>query len=211
MQEPARATQAEIVPADADGIKRILQLLRAGEVVGFPTDTVYGLAALAANQRAVRRVYELKGRSLSQPLVLMVPDAEAAGDWAVVDERARAYMRRWWPGPLTLVMPAKPGLRPPLVAGRPRTIGIRVPHHPEAQALLGAAGEGLATTSANFSGQPPAASALEAAWVTGVAAVLDAGRSPGGIPSTVLDLSTPEPKVLRQGAIAAGDLLSDRA
>jgi hypothetical protein len=97
-----------------------------------------------------------------------------------------------------------------LDAGRPRTIGVRVPHHPEAQALLGAAGEGLATTSANFSGQPPAASALEAAWVAGVAAVLDAGRSPGGIPSTVLDLSTPEPRVLRQGAIAAGDLLSGR-
>jgi L-threonylcarbamoyladenylate synthase len=211
MKEPARATQAEIVPADADGIKRILQLLRAGEVVGFPTDTVYGLAALGADYRAVRRVYELKGRSLSQPLVLMVPGAEAAEDWAIVDERARAFMRRWWPGPLTLVLPARPGLRPPLVAGRPRTIGIRVPDHPAAQALLGAAGEGLATTSANLSGQPPAASALEAAWVTGVAAVLDAGRSPGGIPSTVLDLSDPEPRVLRQGAIAAGDLLSGRA
>jgi L-threonylcarbamoyladenylate synthase len=208
MRDPGMAAQAEIVPAGDEGIKRVLRLLRAGEVVGFPTDTVYGLAALAANPKAVRRVYELKGRALSQPLVLMVPNAEAAGEWALVDERARAYMERWWPGPLTLVLPAKPGLRPPLVGGLPRTIGIRVPKHALTLALLRAAAEGLATTSANLSGQPPAESPLEAAWVRGVAAVLDGGRSPGGVPSTVLDLSAPEPRVLREGAIASGDLLA---
>src|ERR1700716_647363 len=211
MGNSMRAGTVEILPADEVGIARARQLLADGEVIGFPTDTVYGLAALASDQRAIRPIYELKGRPLRQPLVLMIADPEVAQRWSEVDERARAYMLRWWPGPLTLVLPARPGLRPPLVAGRPRTIGIRVPHHPAALALLEKAGEGLATTSANRSGQPPAASALDAAWVTGVAAVLDAGRSPGGIPSTVLDLSAPEPRLLREGAIAAGELLSGRA
>jgi L-threonylcarbamoyladenylate synthase len=207
MPNPPTASRPDILAASEAGIKRALELLRAGEVVAFPTDTVYGLAALASDQAAVRRIYELKGRSFSQPLVLMLPDAEAVEDWAMVDERARAYMERWWPGALTLVLPAVPALRPPLVAGRPRTLGVRVPDHPPALALLRAAATGLATTSANLSGQPPAQTALEAAWVRGVAAVLDGGRTPGGVPSTVLDLSGEEPRVIREGAGPAGDLL----
>jgi L-threonylcarbamoyladenylate synthase len=209
MEDRDVRAQPEILEPDEDGIKRALQLLRAGEVLGFPTDTVYGLAALAADGRAVRRIYELKGRPLSQPLVLMLPAAAAAEEWAVVDVRARAFMSRWWPGPLTLVLPARSGLRPPLTGGSPRTIGMRVPQHELALALLRGAGEGLATTSANLSGRQPAESALEAAWVRGVAAVLDGGRSPGGVPSTVLDLSAERPRVLREGAIPAVKLLSE--
>jgi L-threonylcarbamoyladenylate synthase len=182
-------------------------MLRAGEVIGFPTDTVYGLAALATDQAAVRRVFEVKGRSLSRPLVLMLPDGDLVDRWALADERARRYMRRWWPGPLTLVLPAAEGLRPPLAGGLPRTLGVRVPDHPLALALLREVGEGLATTSANLSGQPPAQTPLEAAWVSGVAAVLDGGRAPGGVPSTVLDLSGLEPRIIRQGAIPPAELL----
>jgi L-threonylcarbamoyladenylate synthase len=207
MPDPPTASRADILPATEAGIKRALDLLRAGEVIAFPTDTVYGLAALADDQAAVRRIYELKGRPLSQPLVLMLADAEAVEDWATVDERARGYMERWWPGPLTLVLPAAAGLRPPLVAGRPRTLGVRVPRHGPALALLRAAGTGLATTSANLSGQQPAQTALEAAWVKGVAAVLDAGRTPGGVPSTVLDVSMGKPRLVREGAIPAAELL----
>jgi L-threonylcarbamoyladenylate synthase len=192
---------AEILPAGPAGMARATQLLRAGQVIAFPTDTVYGLAALASDPRAVRRVYELKGRPLRQPLVLMVGSQEAAEAWAEVDERARRFMERWWPGPLTLVLPAGPGLRPPLVTGRPRSIGIRIPGHPAALDLLRTGGEALATTSANLSGREPARTALEAAWVRGVALVLDAGVSPGGVPSTVLELLGPEPRVLREGAI----------
>ena len=198
---------AEILPANEEGIARVWRLLAAGEVIAFPTDTVYGLAALASGQRAIRRVYELKGRPLRQPLVLMVAEAELVQGWAEIDERARAFMERWWPGPLTLVLPARSGLRPPLVSGRPRTVGVRVPDHQPALALLRAVGEGLATTSANLSGLPPARTALEAAWVRGVAAVLDAGTSPGGVPSTVLDLTGQEPRVIREGAIPAGFVL----
>ena len=195
---------AEIVFAP-HGIERAVELLAAGEVVAFPTDTVYGLAALAGDERAVRRVYELKGRPLSQPLILMVREAGTAEDWAIVDDRARRLMGRWWPGPLTLVLPARAGLRPPLAAGRPRTVAVRIPDHRVALALLAAAGP-LATTSANRSGEPPALTALEAAWVDGVAAVVDGGRAPGGVPSTLLDLSSGEPKVLREGPIPGASL-----
>lgn len=192
----------DILIPDRGGIPRLVELLRAGEVVGFPTDTVYGLAALATNGRAVRRVFELKGRSLSQPLVLMVARPEQLDAWAVVDDRARAYMRRWWPGPLTLVMPAREGVGPPLTsAGRPHTIAARIPDHPLALALLEETGEALATTSANRSGEPPALTPLEAAWVEGLVAVLDGGRAPGSVPSTLLDLSEGPPRVLRAGPV----------
>lgn len=198
----------DILAPDQRGIARLVELLRAGEVVGFPTDTVYGLAALASHERAVRRVFEVKGRSLSQPLILMVAEPEALDEWAYVDERARSYMRRWWPGPLTLVLPAREHAGPPLTSvTKPRTIAARIPDHEIALALLRAAGEALATTSANRSGDPPALTPLEAAWVDGLGAVLDGGRAPGTVPSTLLDLTQPEPRILREGPVPAEDLV----
>jgi L-threonylcarbamoyladenylate synthase len=199
----------DFLTPDAAGIGRVVELLRAGEVIGFPTDTVYGLAALASHERAVRRVFEVKGRSLSQPLILMVADPEQLEGWAHVDDRARAYMRRWWPGPLTLVLRAVEGVGPPLTsATMPRTIAARIPDHPVALALLRAAGEPLATTSANRSGEPSALTPLESAWVEGLAAVLDGGRAPGAVPSTLLDVSSEEPRVLRAGPVPAEELLA---
>ena len=199
----------DFLTPDAAGIARVVDLLRGGEVIGFPTDTVYGLAALATHERAVRRVFEVKGRSLSQPLILMVAEPEQLEGWAHVDDRARAYMRRWWPGPLTLVLPAVDGVGPPLTsATRPRTIAARIPNHEVALALLRAAGEPLATTSANRSGEPAALTPLESAWVEGLAAVLDGGRAPGAVPSTLLDVSSDEPRVLRSGPVPAEALLA---
>jgi L-threonylcarbamoyladenylate synthase len=177
-------------------------------VVGFPTDTVYGLAALASDVGAVRRVFEIKRRPLSQPLILMVAEVAQVADLAEVGERDRAYMDRWWPGPLTLVLRAKPQLGPHLVHGDPCTVGIRIPDHPDARALLRAAGAPLATTSANRSGEPEAMTAVEAARLGGLAAVLDGGRAPGGVPSTLLDLSGSEPRILREGPIPAESLLA---
>lgn len=201
----------DFLTPDAVGIGRAVRLLRAGEVIGFPTDTVYGLAALASNHSAVRRVFEVKGRSLSQPLVLMLADARWLEAWARVDERARGYMQAWWPGPVTLVLPAGPGVGPPLTSrGEPRTIAARIPDHPVAMALLREAGEALATTSANRSGEPPAMSPLQTAWVKGVRAVLDGGRAPGGTPSTLLDISNEEPYILRQGPISEKEILQVR-
>ena len=198
----------DFLSCDRAGVARAAGLVRAGHVIGFPTDTVYGLAALAANRRAVRHVFEVKGRSLSQPLILMVAAPDELDEYARVDDRARAYMRRWWPGPLTLVLPARDGVGPPLTsAGRPRTVAARIPDHPVALALLHEVGEALATTSANRSGEPPAVTPLETAWVDGLAAVLDGGRAPGGVPSTLLDVSGETPRVLREGPIPEADLL----
>jgi L-threonylcarbamoyladenylate synthase len=197
----------DFLTPDEAGLARAAALLTAGEVIGFPTDTVYGLAALATQEHAVRRVFEVKGRSLSRPLVLMVAEPDQLETWALVDERARRYMARWWPGPLTLVLPAREGVGPPLTSGgRPRTIAARIPDHDAALRLLREAGDALATTSANRSGEPPALTPLETAWVEGLAAVLDGGRAPGGVPSTLLDVSGPEVRVLRQGPIAEAAL-----
>lgn len=137
----------------------------------------------------------------------MVADPSLVEAIAEVGERDRAYMDRWWPGPLTLVLRAREHLRKSLVTGEPHTVGVRVPNHPLALALLREVGEPLATTSANRSGLPPALTPLDAAWLGGLAAVIDGGRAPGGIPSTLLDLSGPEPRVLRSGPIPAQALL----
>ena len=190
----------DFLTPDAEGVARAAVLLKSGSVVAFPTDTVYGLAARAADRRAVLKVYEIKGRSLSQPLVLMVAEPAQLKDWVEPSAYARKLMERWWPGPLTLVLPATRRVTPPLGAGRPRTLGVRIPDHPVALALLRAAGEPLATTSANPTGRPPAMTPIEAA-LTGVAAVLDGGRAAGGTPSTVLDVTGPRPRTLRAGPV----------
>lgn len=198
----------DFLTPDAAGLGRAAALLRAGEVVGFPTDTVYGLAALATQEHAVRRVFAIKGRPPSQPLILMVAEPDQLKAWAGVDDRAREYMARWWPGPLTLILPARPGVGPPLTSsGWPRTIAVRIPGHDVALRLLREMGEALATTSANRSGEPPATTPLETGWVEGLAAVVDSGRAPGGVPSTLLDLSGQKPRVLRAGPIPQAALM----
>ena len=197
---------------DRTGLEQAAELLRGGAVIGFPTDTVYGLAALARDERALLRVYAVKGRSPSQPLILMPPSTQSLSGWAAIDGRAQAVMRRWWPGPLTLILPAESGIPPPLSSGTPPAIGVRIPDHPVARALLDVVGEPLATTSANRSGLPPALTALAAAGLDGLGAVLDGGSAPGGVPSTLLDLSRARPRLLRTGPLTATDLgLAQRA
>lgn len=168
--------------------------LQAGEVIAFPTDTVYGLAVRPGGEY---RVYEIKGRPAELPLILMVAEPAQAEAFVTVDRRARWYMQRWWPGPLTLVLPAEAG-----------TLGVRIPDHPLALELLRAAGP-LYTTSANLHEAPPALTAEEAALMPGIAGVLDGGRVPGGEPSTVISLlHGAEMTVIREGAISS-HLLGD--
>lgn len=178
------------------GLTRAAQLLRGGGVVAFPTDTVYGLGAAADDEVARRRIYRIKGRPVGLPLILMVAAESQLEGWVHLDSRAEALVRRWWPGPLTLILHAKGG----------GTLGVRIPQHKVALELLRAAGP-LMTTSANLHGKDPALTAREAGGLNGVAAVLDGGAAPGGTASTVLDLTGPEPHVLREGAIAAPELL----
>jgi L-threonylcarbamoyladenylate synthase len=178
------------------GLTRAAQLIRGGGVVAFPTDTVYGLGAAADDEVARRRIYRIKGRPVGLPLILMVAAESQLEGWVHLDSRSEALVRRWWPGPLTLILHAKGG----------GTLGVRIPQHKVALELLRAAGP-LMTTSANLHGKEPALTAGEAGVLNGVAAVLDGGVAPGGTASTVLDLTGPEPHVLREGAITSPELL----
>jgi L-threonylcarbamoyladenylate synthase len=177
------------------GLTRATQLIRGGGVIAFPTDTVYGLGAAADDEVATRRIYHIKGRPVGLPLILMVAAESQLEGFVHVDARSEAMIRRWWPGPLTLILHARGG----------GTLGVRIPKHKVALDLLRAAGP-LMTTSANLHGGDPAMTAVEAV-LPGVMAVLDGGIAPGGLASTVLDLTGPEPHVLRAGAIPTPELL----
>ena len=172
------------------------QELLKGGIVAFPTETVYGLAASASDAEAQHRIYEIKNRPRVLPLILMVAEPDDLDGWVEVDEQAKRYMIRFWPGPLTLVL-KRPGASP--------TLGVRIPDHPLALRLLRIAGP-LMTTSANLSGEPPALTAAEAEKLSGLAGVVDGGVVPGGRASTVLDLTGDEPRILREGALTAADL-----
>jgi len=169
--------------------------LARGDVIGFPTDTVYGLAVRPGFES---RVYAVKKRPEGMPLIVMVASPSQLSGLVEVDRRARWYMERWWPGPLTLVLPVVGG----------GTLGVRVPDHPLALELLRAAGP-LQTTSANLHGEPPALTASEASRLPGLAGVLDGGPVLGGEPSTVISLMPGEEMtVIREGAISS-HLLGD--
>ncbi len=178
------------------GLLRAAQLVRRGAVVAFPTDTVYGLGASADDEVARRRIYQIKGRPVGLPLILMVAAESELEGYVHVDSRAEAMMHKWWPGPLTLILHAKGG----------GTLGVRIPRHKIALDLLRHTGP-LMTTSANLHGREPAMSAQEAGTLSGVMAVIDGGAAPGGTASTVLDLTGPEPHVLREGAVPTPELL----
>jgi L-threonylcarbamoyladenylate synthase len=185
----------QILKPTRAGLTRAAQMIRSGGVIAFPTDTVYGLGAAADDEIATRRVFHIKGRPVGLPLILMVAAESQLEGFVHVDSRSEEMMRRWWPGPLTLILHAKGG----------GTLGVRIPKHKVALELLRAAGP-LMTTSANLHGKDPAMTADEAA-LPGVMAVLNGGTAPGGVASTVLDLTGPEPHVLREGAITTPELL----
>ncbi|OLB90275.1 MAG: threonylcarbamoyl-AMP synthase [Chloroflexi bacterium 13_1_20CM_4_66_7] len=178
------------------GLQRAAQLIRTGAVIAFPTDTVYGLGASVDDELAQKRIYQIKGRPVGMPLILMVAAESQLEGLVHVDSRAEAMMRKWWPGPLTLILHSLRG----------GTLGVRIPKHKVALDLLRHAGP-LMTTSANLHGHDPAMDANEAAALSGVMAVVDGGAAPGGTASTVLDLTGPEPHVLREGAIPTPELL----
>lgn len=185
-----------VLKPDREGLTRAAQLLRGGGVIAFPTDTVYGLGADASDEIAQKRIFAIKGRPVGMPLILMAAAESQLEGWVHIDTRAEEIIRKWWPGPLTLILHSTGGA----------TLGVRVPQHEVALELLRASGP-LMTTSANLHGKEPAMTAEEASELPGLTAILDGGRAPGGTPSTVLDLTGPEPHILRQGAISAQELL----
>ncbi len=198
-----------IKTATPDTIAEAARLLVAGEVVAFPTETVYGLGANALDGRAVARIFEAKRRPSFNPVIVHVPDRKAAERYVEADARARALMDAFWPGPLTLVLPKKAdgGLSDLVSAGLP-SVAIRVPAHPVAQALLKAAGVPIAAPSANASGEPSATTPRHVQDSLGgrIPFILAAGACAVGLESTVLDLTEAKPLILRPGAVTAEDL-----
>lgn len=195
--------KTRILPISRQALLRAVEILRRGGLVAFPTDTVYGLGALAFDGQAVESIYTAKGRPAEKaiPILLGNPD-DLSRVAAYVPEMALTLAARFWPGPLTLVVPKHPAL-PKAVSSEP-TVGVRVPNHFSARTLLQAAGP-LAVTSANLSGEPSTSTAQEVlAQLDGqVALILDGGRTPGGIPSTVVDCLAAQPKILREGPISS--------
>jgi L-threonylcarbamoyladenylate synthase len=188
----------------ADQVAEAARLLRAGELVAFPTETVYGLGADARNGRAVAAVFEAKGRPHFNPLICHFPDAEAAFAEVLADDRARALAAAFWPGPLTLVLPRRPECRIDLLAGAGLdTLAVRVPAHPLALALLHAAAIPVAGPSANRSGavSPTTADHVLEGLSGRIAAVLDGGACDVGVESTVLDLAMGGAALLRPGGV----------
>jgi L-threonylcarbamoyladenylate synthase len=185
-----------------------VELLRAGEVIGLPTETVYGLAADALNTSALARIFETKQRPLFDPLILHTAEATGAFNLAEhVPESARRCAEKFWPGPLTLVL-SKKALVPDLATSGLPGVALRVPAHPVAQTLLRAFGGPLAAPSANRFGRisPTDAAAVRAELGDAVALILDGGPCAVGIESSVLDLSGETPVLLRAGGVPVEEL-----
>ena len=178
-------------------------ILRGGGLVAFPTETVYGLGADATNERAVARIFAAKGRPVDHPVIVHLGAADELERWARdVPAVAWRLAARFWPGPLTLILKRAPGVSDALTGGQD-TVGLRVPNHPVALALLQAFGGGLAAPSANRFGRisPTLAAHVLAEFGDAVDCVIDGGPCAVGLESTILDLSGTHPRVLRPGAV----------
>ena len=191
----------------ADPLREAVRAVEAGRLVIFPTDTVYGLGARPDDPVATTRVFAAKARPPSLELPVLVANAAQARGVGVLDERAERLAAAWWPGPLTLVVPRATASRGWELGGDPETVGLRVPHHPMALALIAATGP-MAVTSANRSGAPPATTCEELAATFGdvVEVYLCQDEPLRGAASTVVDLAHGPMGILRQGAVDLADI-----
>jgi len=203
------ALNTRVLPADSQtAIAQAARILTAGGLVAFPTDTVYGVGAHAFDAEAIERLYAAKERPRDKAIPVLLA---AAADLPLVTREVPSIAHRladaFWPGALTLVLPRHPALPAILTAGGD-SVAVRVPDHPLVRALVAALGAPLAATSANLSGRPSPDTAEEVATQLGgrVDLILDGGPCPGGVPSTVLDLTLDPPRVLRAGPVTEAAL-----
>ncbi|MFZ5819040.1 MAG: L-threonylcarbamoyladenylate synthase [Chloroflexota bacterium] len=199
--------KTDLLPAERpEALNRALSVLQSGGLVVFPTDTVYGVGALACDAIAIEGIYAAKDRPVEKAIPILIGGPEDLDKvTATLPPLAGKLAARFWPGPLTLVVPKSPGL-PDIVSAAP-TVGVRIPDHPVARALLRAAGP-MAVTSANLSGQPSPRSAGDVMrQLNGrIPLVLDGGETPGGLSSTVVDCLGAEPVILREGPISLEEI-----
>jgi L-threonylcarbamoyladenylate synthase len=201
--------QTEILDASSkDTIPRALAVLQAGGLVALPTDTVYGVGALAFDGKAIESIYTAKDRPVEKAIPILISDVHELGRVGIgIPETAHKLASRYWPGPLTILVPKRPDL--PASVSATATVGVRVPDHEVARALLRAAGP-MAVTSANISGgqSPVSAEEVYEQLAGRIPLIIDGGRTPGGVPSTLVDCTLPELRVLREGPIALEELLT---
>ena len=210
---PFSLMNTEILPTDTPAlfktaVKRAAELLRAGEVVALPTETVYGLAANARNEKAVAKIFQIKGRPANNPVIVHVAGVEMAKRCVTAwPEAAEKLARAFWPGPLTLVLPRAKEI-PGIVTAGGATVGVRWPSHPFIQAVIRECGFPLAAPSANVSGgvSPTNAEHVHRQISGKIALIVDGGPSQVGIESTVFDLTVSPPQILRPGMIHAESL-----
>jgi L-threonylcarbamoyladenylate synthase len=188
-------------------IEQAAFLMQQGQLVCFPTDTVYGIGAAASNEDAIRRLYAVKGRATDKALPLLISSPSDVSYYADVTPVAKQLIARFWPGALTIVMRKLDGFRSAALA-RQNTIALRVPAHDVPRDIAQMLGEPLTGTSANRSGSRPPMSAAEVAFSLGdmVSLVIDGGRAEGGIESTVVDLTQGAPVIAREGAVGREEL-----
>lgn len=198
--------KTQIVPATE--LKLALEILQDGGLVAFPTDTVYGVGALAFDNTAIESIYTAKQRPIEKAIPILIGNIDDLNKVAInVPPMASTFAARYWPGPLTCVVPKIQTL-PPAVSAT-STVAARIPDHPDARALLTVAGP-MAVTSANISGQSSPSTAQEVyEQLNGrISLILDGGRTPGGVPSTLVDCTGSEPIILREGPVSLNDLLA---
>jgi L-threonylcarbamoyladenylate synthase len=192
--------------AEARAPRRALEMLHDGAVVVFPTDTVYGVGCRIDHPAAVRRIFELKGRGMQDPLPVLLADPAQLDEYGRdLTAEARRLAREFWPGALTIIVRRSDSV-PALVAGGGDTIGLRVPDHPLPRALARELGTPIVGTSANSHGAPSPVTAQQVAFDLGdtVDLILDGGRCPIGRESTVVDATTADVRLVRQGAVSVG-------